>query len=407
MNRERIGLLLIGILCVGAAQAADSWPQWGGPSRDFVVEARELSSSWGEDGPPTLWARSLGGGFASIVGDGKRLYAAYRDGDEEILAALDPSNGETLWEYRYAAPVEAGQSLSLQYGKGPNGTPLLVDGKLISLGFTGKLVCLAAANGKELWSHDMGPELDISIPYFGHATSPLAVGKNVVVVAGGVRAFDMVSGELVWENTDHSGSYGSPRLVGEGRKQQLVTPVEAHLAGFDPASGKTLWAAEHRNQWGTILTSPVLDDSGRVFISAHGPGSILVDPRAKSDDARTLWKSGDTQISHSNAVRHGKWVFSSTGDKASFVTATSLEDGTQAWKERGFARANLIRAGDTFVLLDFDGALAMVELDESGMKVLTKATINDAPTWTPPTLIGDVLYVRDESRVMALDLSVR
>lgn len=407
MNRARIGLLLIGILFLGAAHAADGWPQWGGPTRDFVVEGRELSSGWGEQGPPELWTRSLGGGFASIVGARKRLYTAYREGDDEILIALDAKSGETIWEHRYPAPVEAGQSLSLQYGKGPNGTPLLVDGKLVGLGFTGMLVCLDAAEGKLLWSHDMGEEYEVGIPYFGHATSPLAVGKKVVVVAGGVRAFDLASGKLVWENTDHSGSYGSPRVIEAGKKSQIVTPVEAHLAGFDAETGKTLWATEHKNQWGTILTSPVLDESGRVFISAHGPGSILVDPAAKSDDARTIWQTGETQISHSNAVRQGKWVFSSTGDKASFVTATSLEDGKQAWKERGFARANLIRVGDEFLLLDFDGALAMVELGESGMKILTQATINDAPTWTPPTLIGKTLYVRDESRMMALDLSAK
>ena len=102
---------------VGAAQA--DWPQWGGPDRNFTVEGRQLSRSWGEDGPPQLWTRPLGGGFSSIVSDGNRLYTMFRDGDDEIVIALDPKKGKTRWEHRYAAPIPESKSLSTKYGKGP------------------------------------------------------------------------------------------------------------------------------------------------------------------------------------------------------------------------------------------------------------------------------------------------
>ena len=388
---------------VGAAQA--DWPQWGGPDRDFTVEARELSRNWGEDGPPRLWTRPLGGGFSSIVSDGNRLYTMFRDGDDEIVIALDPKKGKTRWEHRYAAPIPESKSLSTKYGKGPNGTPLLMDGKVVTLGFTGHVQCVDAAKGKLLWSHDLAEEFDVSIPYFGHATSPLAVGRHAVIVAGGLFAFDVDSGEMVWQNREFEGSYGSPRLVSASGKDQIVTPVFGHLAGFDPETGKTLWSQEHKNEWGTILISPVVDDSGRIFISAAQAGSILVDPAAANADDRQLWKVDTTQIAHSNAVRAGEWVFASVGDSASFLTATSLKDGRQAWKERGFAQANLVRVGDDFLLLDFEGELALLGLDGEGMEIITQASINDKQTWTPPTLIGTTLYFRDEARMVALDLS--
>jgi len=404
---RKAGWVCVGIAWVvsGAAFAAEDWPQWGGPGRDFALEARELSRSWGEDGPATLWERPLGGGFASIVGDGSRLYTAYRDGENEVVIAVDAKDGKTLWEHRYPAAIATGESLSTQFGEGPNATPLLVDGKLVTLGFNGHVHCLDAAKGKVLWSHDLEKDLGIDVPYFGHATSPLAVGKNVVIVAGGLLAFDLASGKPAWENRELAGSYGSPVLVTVAGKQQIVTPVEGHLAGFDPGSGKTLWKQEMKNQWGTILTSPVVDDAGRVFISTSEVGSALVDPAALGADGGPVWLVKDTQIGHSNAVRSGKWVFASVGDKASFVSATSLDDGKQAWKERGFARANLLRVGDDFLLLDFEGELALASLDGEGMEIVARASIDDEKTWTPPTLIGTTLYVRDESRMMALDLS--
>ena len=408
MKNWRIyGCILISILLAVSIQANEDWTQWGGPGRDFTLEARELSRDWGEGGPAQIWSRPLGAGFASIVSDGKRLYTTFRDGDDEIVVALDRKSGETIWEYRYAAPVPKKDSLSTEYGRGPNGTPLLTDGKLVTLGFMGHVHCVDAAKGKLLWSHDLGAEYEVETPYFGHATSPLEVGKNAVVVAGGIFAFDLTSGKVAWKNNEFEGSYGSPLLLESGGKRQIVTPVDSHLAGFDPVSGKTLWSQKHKNNWGTILTSPVIDDNGRVFISAAQVGAILVDPAAKSDETRQIWQGDKTQIAHTNAVRDGKLVFSSVGGSASFVTATSLEDGSEVWRARGFAEANFLRVGDSYVVLDFDGKLGLVELNGEGMTVVTEASINDKPNWTPPTLLGTTLYVRDEHSIMALDLSAK
>ena len=80
-------ILLIAILLAVPAFAGESWPQWGGPDRNFTVKAQKLSRSWGEGGPPQLWTRPLGGGFSSIVSDGKQLYIMYREGDEEFVVA--------------------------------------------------------------------------------------------------------------------------------------------------------------------------------------------------------------------------------------------------------------------------------------------------------------------------------
>jgi len=404
MKKQLTILPMLCVLLLGATQAADTWPQWGGPNRDFAMDARELSRNWGEDGPREIWSRSLGGGFAGIVSDGKWLYTSYRDGDDEVVVSLDPKNGKTRWEHRYAAPVPKAQNMTTQYGKGPNGTPLLADGKVVTLGFMGHATCVDAKTGKLLWSHALGEDHKVQIPFFGHATSPLALGGNVLFVAGGLLAFDLDNGKLAWENREFQGSYGSPRLIDAGGQQQIVTPVEANVAGFDPATGKTLWTHEMKNQWGTILTSPVLDGSGRVFFSTSQLGGVLIDPATENDN-RQVWAAKGVQVDHSNAVRAGDLMFASVGEAASFLTATSLTDGTQLWKKRGFATSNLLRVGDEYLLLDFDGELALLELDGEGMNVLAQATVNDEKTWTPPTLLGTTLYLRDESRIVALDLS--
>ena len=49
-----------------------------------------------------------------------------------------------------------GHSYSTQYGKGPNSTALIADGKIVTLGFMGHVVCVETKTGKLVWSHNLG-----------------------------------------------------------------------------------------------------------------------------------------------------------------------------------------------------------------------------------------------------------
>lgn len=59
-----------------------SWPQWGGPNRDFISGATGLADVWPESGPPQIWRRPLGLGHSSIVAEEGRLFTMYRPGKE-------------------------------------------------------------------------------------------------------------------------------------------------------------------------------------------------------------------------------------------------------------------------------------------------------------------------------------
>jgi hypothetical protein len=56
------------------------------------------------------------------------------------------------------------------------------------------------------------------------------------------------------------------------------------------------------------------------------------------------------------------------------------------------------------ILLDEDGQLALVRLSPRGMKVIAKAAVLEHLAWTPPTLVGTNLYLRDFRMIVALDL---
>ena len=57
-------------------------------------------------------------------------------------------------------------------------------------------------------------------------------------------------------------------------------------------------------------------------------------------------------------------------------------------------------------MLDENGQLALATGNADGMTVLSKAKVADRESFTPPTLVGTTLYLRDRERIMAYDLGV-
>jgi hypothetical protein len=99
-------------------------------------------------------------------------------------------------------------------------------------------------------------------------------------------------------------------------------------------------------------------------------------------------------------------VYGSSGDFGPApLTAIDVRTGAVAWQRRTFSKVTMVQAGSRTIILDEDGRLAIARLSPSGLEVLQEASVTTKLSWTPPTLIGRRLYVRDRRSVVALDLS--
>ncbi len=403
---------LVAILLLTGAPTLAQWSQWGGAARDFKVGADELADGWPEGGPNRLWERPLGPGYTTVLVEGATLYTMYRRGDQEVVIALSARDGKTVWEYAYDAQVDAihaeDQYLETKYGSGPNSTPMIAGDRIVTLGFTGVVNCLNKADGSVIWSRDLRTGNGAHIPHYGHSASPIRHRDTVIVIANGAIAFKLDDGAMAWSNHEFDGSYASPILVDVDGRTLLVASVKGEIVGVDPGDGSLLWRVEHSNQYGTNLTSPIYGDDDVLFVSAMWIGSRALKLSADGGTPRVeqLWHSKEMQVAHSNTVRIGEWIYGSHGERVQFLAAANVKTGEVAWKERGFARANLIRAGDRFIILDFDAKLALATLTPKGATIHAEAEILEASTWTAPTLDGSTLYVRNQETIVALDLGV-
>jgi FtsX-like permease family len=108
---------------------------------------------------------------------------------------------------------------------------------------------------------------------------------------------------------------------------------------------------------------------------------------------------------HGTIIRLGDLIFGSSGTSGPApLTAVNVKTGEVVWQDRAFPKANFVYADGKLILLDEDGQLALVRLSPQGMKVLTKAAVLEHIAWTPPTLVGTNLYLRDRRMIVALDL---
>ena len=86
------------------------------------------------------------------------------------------------------------------------------------------------------------------------------------------------------------------------------------------------------------------------------------------------------------------------------IYAANNDTGAVLWQDRAFARAQLLYADGKLIVLDEDGTLGLATVSPQGLKVLARAQILEHLAWTPPTLVGTTLYVRDRRTIAAYDL---
>jgi hypothetical protein len=87
------------------------------------------------------------------------------------------------------------------------------------------------------------------------------------------------------------------------------------------------------------------------------------------------------------------------------MTAINARTGEIVWRVRGFNLSHVVAVGGFLALLDDEGKLTLATPGPDGLEVHAKARILSSPALTPPTLHGTVLYARDQSEIVALELA--
>ena len=395
---------------VAGVESNTTWPQWGGPTRNFIAPDVPLADTWPAEGPRTLWRRPLGDGFSAIVSDGKTLYTLYREGANDVVVALDASDGRTIWEAKYAAAFN--ETCSERLGQAPRAAPLIVGDRLIAVSAGAQMRSFDRQTGKEQWTADLLPQSSADQKPCGYSSSPVAYRGSLITTAGGkgrgVVALDLVSGKEKWAAQDFANGYSSPTLVDVGGRPELVVFSAGEVSGLDPESGRLEWTKPHPADFGVNVTLPIFGNDNLLFVSSAYNGGSRVLKLARTGDAVTaeeLWSNKRVRIHFGNAVRMGDRIYASNGDfGAAPFAAVDVKTGDMLWRDRSVARATLIGVGARLIILDEDGKLTLATPGDKGLTIQAQAQVFSGRSWTVPTLLGTRLFARDRKEIVALEL---
>jgi outer membrane protein assembly factor BamB len=390
--------IVIGLtLLLNVPAVAQNWPQWRGPNRDGAIPAFTEPAQW----PEALrqqWKIDVGLGYATPLLVGDRVYMFTRQGDEEVMQALDAASGKTVWRTAYAAPFQV-FAATARHGAGPKSTPVFANGRIFSLGMSSIVTAFDAATGKQLWQKPTTS----SQPMYHTAMSPVVEGNTIIIHTGGpgstqLSAYDVATGAVRWEWRGDSPAYGSPIVVTLGGTRQVVTFTHQNLVGIAVADGSQLWIRPFVTPSNTTSQTPIFF---RDSIIQAGREQGITRFRAFQRDGKwvteNLWATKDVSLQMSNAVEINGILYGLSHLNSGQYFALDLENGQTLWKSdpRQAENTAMVRAGDTVFSLENDAELVIFKANKAGFNPLKRYTVAMGETWTQPAIAGNRFFVKD------------
>jgi outer membrane protein assembly factor BamB len=403
--RRLIAILLLSSSIVGLeaqqrAAAATDWPQWRGPSRDGSAPAPTDPKAW----PAQLtqkWKVDVGLGYATPIVVGNRIYQFARQGEREVMSAIDAESGKVLWQTGHAAPFTM-HSATTQHGPGPKSTPVYSNGRLFSIGMTGIVTAYDAASGKQVWQKPGSS----TVPMFTtHAFSPIVDRGLVIFHLGGhnegaLTALDANTGDVRWAWKGDGPGYGSPVLADIGGTRQVIAITQGKLVGVDAANGMLLWERPYPIANFTNSVTPVMFGQTLIVSGNGGPTTALSITRKGNEwVTETLWENADVPLRMSDAVIVGDVLFGMTTRNSGQYFAVDAKSGKTLWTSEGrqAGHAAIARAGDLLLSLEDDGELVVARNSKTGFEPLHRYKVSDSATWTQAAYSGNRVFVKDVS----------
>ena len=398
MTHTRLAALVLFVVAL-APLAAQDWPQWRGPARDGVVRAFREPASW----PKTLtmrWNVDVGTGYATPLVVGDRLYVFTRQGDNEVMTALDAASAKVIWRTSYPAPYNMNPATA-PHGPGPKSTPTFAANRLFTLGISGIVTTFDAASGKQIWQRPHDPVE----PLYHTAMSPLVIGNLMILHVGGhdngaLTAFDVATGVVRWSWNGDGPAYGSPLLFDLAGTPQVVTFTQNFFVGVSLEGGKLLWRRPFTTPSTTTSQTPLLYKD-TVIETGRGNGitAFRVAPGRDEWATSNVWHTDEVSTHMSDVVAADNVLFGLSHLNSGQYFALDLDSGQVLWKSepRQANHAAIARAGNTIFSLEDDSELVIVRLNRQKFDAVARYEVATNETWTQPVISGNRIFVKDVS----------
>lgn len=380
----------------GSLAWAEDWSQWRGPNRDGSLPASAAPKTWPEKLTPQ-WKVAVGEGHSSPIFAAGKIFVLTREGEQEVLRAIDPALGKTLWQEAYTAPYTMNPA-AVRHGKGPKSTPLFQGGKVYTFGIDGILTCWDAASGKRRWQ-----KAQLGSPLYGAAMSPVAEGGTLVCHvgkndSGGLTAFDAETGEIKWRWGGDGPGYASPIIAELGGIRQVVTETQQNVVGVSLRAGELLWQIPLPTPFVQNSVTPLV---WRDLLILSGLNYGVLGVRVGKGSTERLWHNKSVSLYLNSPVAIGDLVFGFSHINKGQLFGLDPATGETVWtgEPRQGDNAALVVVGEYLLVLTNEAQLTVARVTSKGIDPVRRYTVADSPTWAHPLVVAGGVVVKDAAHL--------
>jgi len=393
------------------ASPEQGWPQWRGPRRDGISAETGLLSNWPQGGPKLLWkVGGLGTGWSSPVVVGEQLYVTGDVDDDLVVFAFD-TDGNPLWR------TGNGKAWKGSY-PGARASCALSAGRVYQMNAHGRLACLDATSGDEIWAVDVLQRFDAENITWALSECLLVDGPRVVVTPGGrqalAAALDKRNGRTVW-TTEPLGSdrtsHSSPILFRHAGRRLIANCSSAHGFGIDADSGELLWTVPLKNRFGVNTATPIYGAGHVFYVTPYAENGRLyrLDADRQGVAAEHVWTCPLDTVTGSGVLIDGT-LWAAGYKKSKWWFGVDWQTGRTKYELQDFTTGAAIYAEERLYVLDESGAVGLLEVGTDGLQIagrfcLVADRVRDA--WAHPVLADGRLYLRYHDTLWCFDVRRR
>jgi outer membrane protein assembly factor BamB len=421
---------------------------WGGtPDRNMVSAMTGLPTSWDVKSKKNVkWMAPLGStSNGNPVVAGGQVYVGTNNevprnpaegGDRGVLMCFRESDGKFLWQHTHEKLAVNATDWPLQ---GVCSSPLVETERLYYVSNSCELVCLAPANGKELWKFNMIKEVGVQ-PHNMTASSPASYSDLVFVSTSNGRdeshesvpapkapsmiAVDKKTGKLVWQVNNVgdrilNGQWSSPAVGKIGDAVQVVIGEgDGWVRSYEALTGKKLWEFDTNSKDSVypktkneLIATPVIHQN-RVYIAngqdpenGEGIGHLYAIDATKRGDISVsgrLWHNDKIRRSISTAAVYNGLLF--IADFSGFLRCIDANTGQELWSHDMLAAVwgSPIVIGGKVYLGDEDGDVVVMEAARQ-KKLIAEMNMGSSVYSTAVPANG-TLFIMNRNQLWALSL---
>ncbi len=404
---------VIALLFIAFLVHSQTVAEFRGPNRTGIFPETGLLKKWPEEGPKQLLeVEGIGKGYSSPIVTDNTIYVTGMKDTTDYLSAID-FTGRIKWQVPY------GRSSKQSYPD-TRVSPTVEGNRVYVLGGMGRLVCLNAENGTEIWSVEVDKDYESEYHNWGVSESPLIVDDMVICTPGGkktsVVALNKMTGKPVWQSESVGGqrSYVSPVLYKNKNVRYILAATATTLIALYPETGKVAWTflyqkPEKPNDGLIWISSPVFNGNEIFITMGYNFSAVMIQLDDQGKSPTVKYENNVLDNHHGGVVAVNGYIYGSNwnGNSRGKWVCLDWKTGDVKYETEWFNKGSMVYAdGMLYAFEEKTGNLALVRPDLEKFDVVSSFQVKKGtgPFWAHPFIANGRLYIRHGDVLMVFDI---